>query len=231
MNRTEVVVGVDGSAPSWDALRWAIGAATRRRSALRVMSAYRAPWPPEEAAGVDLDRTALASAEAVVAEMVAHARQAAPGTRVNGLAVCGSAASVLQAADGNAAALVVGSRSHGGLASLLLGATSLQVATHARVPVAVVRGRTDAAEGPVVVGTDGSAGADVAIGLAFEEAAERGCGLTAIRAYRTPVPPWAAMCSRWCTTPNGGARTSTPRWRSRSRRGGRSTPRWRWRRW
>lgn len=192
MNQSDIVVGVDGSAPSWEALRWAVAQAARHQERLRVIAAYRPPWLAEElAAGMDLSGIMLSRTEETVAEMVAHARQAEPAVVVDGLAVAGAAVPVLIAAAGPATRLlVVGSRGHGGFASLLLGATGLQLATHAPVPVAVVRGRAEAATGPVVVGTDGSAGADVAVGIAFEEAFARGCPLTAVRAYQAPVPPW-----------------------------------------
>jgi nucleotide-binding universal stress UspA family protein len=70
MATTDVVVGVDGSAPSREALRWATTEARRRGSPLRVVHAYRAPWPAEEfAAGTDLDAAALFRAEELVTEM------------------------------------------------------------------------------------------------------------------------------------------------------------------
>jgi nucleotide-binding universal stress UspA family protein len=48
--------------------------------------------------------------------------------------------------------------------------------------VLVIRGQ-DNAVGPVVVGVDGSAGSGAAVGFAFEEAARRGTGLTAVHAW------------------------------------------------
>ncbi|MET7426331.1 universal stress protein [Dactylosporangium sp. NPDC005555] len=47
----------------------------------------------------------------------------------------------------------------------------------------MVRGRHDAAGGPVVVGADGSPSSDAALGVAFEAARLRGTGVLAIRAY------------------------------------------------
>ncbi|WP_425553928.1 universal stress protein [Dactylosporangium salmoneum] len=54
------------------------------------------------------------------------------------------------------------------------------------MPVAVVRGRSAAADGPVAVGVDGSPSSDVALGLAFDAARARGAELVAIRAYLAP---------------------------------------------
>jgi nucleotide-binding universal stress UspA family protein len=153
--------------------------------------AYRAPWPAEAfAAGGDLDAAALARAGETVTEMVEEARAAEPGTVVTGTAVCGTPVSVLAAAATDGSTLVVGSRGHGGFGSLLLGSTGLQLATHASGPVVVVRGRTDGGNAPVLVGTDGSAGADTALGMAFDAAATHGCVLSAVRAYHQPTARW-----------------------------------------
>ena len=71
----------------------------------------------------------------------------------------------------------------------MLGSVGQHVATHARCPVVVVRGTVDTADGPVVVGADGSDHApSTRCGVAFEEAARRGAELIAIRAYQLPVP-------------------------------------------
>jgi nucleotide-binding universal stress UspA family protein len=189
MGTTDVVVGVDGSPASSRALRWATTHARRHGSRLRIVAAYSAPWSPAGfASGVDADAVALSGAEELVDEMVEMARGAAPAMVVGGLAVCGSPVKVLDAAVTDGSLIVVGSRGHGDFASLLLGATSLQLATHASAPVVVVRGNAEADSGPIIVGADGSAGAEAALGLAFEEAAVRGCTLMAVRGYHVPVP-------------------------------------------
>jgi nucleotide-binding universal stress UspA family protein len=118
----------------------------------------------------------------VAAESIAEARATAPGTEVTATTACCHPVPLLMENAGAGSLIVVGSRGHGGLGNLLLGSTSLQLATHAAGPVVVVRGRTDGGIAPVVVGTDGSAGADIAVGAAFEAAAERGSFLTAVHA-------------------------------------------------
>jgi nucleotide-binding universal stress UspA family protein len=189
MGTTDVVVGVDGSQASWRALRWATTEARRRGSRLRIVAAYQTPWQPAGfGAGIDVDAIALSHAEEMVDEMVAMARGAAPNIVVNGLTVCGSPVQALDAAAVDGSLIVVGSRGHGDFAGLLLGATSLQLATHAGAPVVVVRGNAEADAGPIIVGADGSPGADPALGIAFDEAAARGCTVMAVRAYHIPVP-------------------------------------------
>jgi nucleotide-binding universal stress UspA family protein len=189
MSTTDVVVGVDGSPASWRALRWATTRARRRGSRLLIVAAYRTPWLPAGfAAEADSAAGELSRAEELVDEMVEMARSAAPATVVNGLAAWGSPVEVLAAAATDGSLIVVGNRGHGDVASLLLGATSLQLATHADAPVVVVRGNADADAGPVIVGADGSPGGEPALGLAFDEAATRGCTLMAVRAFHAPEP-------------------------------------------
>ncbi|HWH01225.1 MAG TPA: universal stress protein, partial [Pilimelia sp.] len=183
-----IVVGFDGSAPARTALRWAAEEAQRRDARLRIVAAYLGHWTVEGlAGGGQLESYARELFQALVAEAVAQAREAAPGVAVSGIAVRGAGARALLEAGRSAALTVVGNRGHGGFASLLLGSVSQQVATHAAGPVAVVRGRAYTAIGPVVVGVDGSAAGDLALGLAFEAAAWRGCALRAVRAYREPA--------------------------------------------
>jgi hypothetical protein len=73
--------------------------------------------------------------------------------------------------------LVVGSRGRDRLARALLGPASQQVAVYASGPVTVVRGHWQPVPGrpasPVLVGADGSAPAQAAVGFAFQEAAVR----------------------------------------------------------
>src|SRR5688500_18669270 len=169
MDGTDVVVGVDGSAPSRAALRWAVVEAARRGSPLRVVHAYRPPWLVEEiATGTRLDTAVLANARKVLADAIQDARATAPGTEVTGTTVCCHPVPLLLEHAGAGSLIVVGSRGHGGLGGVLLGSTGLQLATHATGPVVVVRGTTDRVNAPVIVGTDGSGQAEVAVGTAFD---------------------------------------------------------------
>jgi nucleotide-binding universal stress UspA family protein len=191
MNATEIVVGVDGSAPSRTALRWAATEADRKGAPLRVLLAYHWRMPGSLTADADLAHAAKDQAELAVEEAVTEARAVAPGVPVSGAAVLGNPAPVLLRAAEDASLLVVGTRGRGGFTGLLLGSVSQQVATHASGPVVVVRGRIGAEHGPVIAGVDGSPGDDAVLAAAFDEAANRGCLLSAVRAFTPPTPPWA----------------------------------------
>ncbi|MGO4635788.1 universal stress protein [Streptomyces sp. 2RAF24] len=147
-----VVVGVDGSASSRTAVRWAAAEAVLRGSGLCLVHATdtdAAPGPlsREETArrrraGLDLLATA---AETVAAR---HAALAV-GTRLG----TGPPAVVLRTAAGPRGTIGVGHGGAGGLSSLRLGSVAFAVASDAATPVVVVRGAADPAEeGAVLAG-------------------------------------------------------------------------------
>lgn len=91
-----------------------------------------------------------------------------------------------------AAMVVVGGRGRGGISGMLLGSVSLQVASHAACPVAVVRGKAGLG-GNIAVGVDGSRLSLPAVHFACEEARLRGAAVQAIHCWMYPVDiwPWA----------------------------------------
>lgn len=184
-----VVVGVDGSASALSAVRLAAREAAARRRPLRVVHAFI--WPqlkvplgpsPLGPAGGGLRH----QAEHIVEEAVAEATKAAPDTAVTGVVVDGAAAVVLLHESHRAALIVIGDRGLGGFSGLLIGSVAVQVAAHADCPVMVARG-AERADGPIVVGVDGSPLSDLAVGFAIEEAALRGTGLVAVHTWTGPV--------------------------------------------
>lgn len=151
-----VVVGVDGSAGSIEALRWALAEARLRKAPLRAIHSWiylhaRVPalvgYPyTAEAAEFDADDATAAAQQA--AETILDQAFAAIGdtddVEVERAIVQGSAAQVLIDAVSEDDLLVVGSRGHGGFTGLLLGSVSHQCAQHAPCPVVIVR-KTSAA--------------------------------------------------------------------------------------
>ncbi len=186
MHTQRIVVGYDGSIEARDAVDWAAAAAERTGAGLHVVYAYQLAWPGAAYDGsvTELVAEAQQRADLLVADSIDRIRRRGTGIDVTGTAVHAAPAPTL--IDLAADLLVVGNRGGGGLTDLLVGSVGLQVATHARTPVVVVRGRHDATDGPVVVGVDGSASSDAALGVALEEARSRGTGVLAVRAY---IPP------------------------------------------
>jgi nucleotide-binding universal stress UspA family protein len=138
-----VVVGVDGSACGRAALRFAAHEARSRRCPLVVVRAWSlttAPRPRDGEPGVVPPLSAFeAAVAAAVADEVAAELGATPGCEVRVTPVHDSPADALVAASRSAALVVVGSRGHGAVASLLLGSVSEHLVHHAEGPVAVVR--------------------------------------------------------------------------------------------
>ncbi len=146
MNR--IVVGIDGSAESKRALRWAVAEAKLRGAALRVVHVWTFPYT---AAGPGLDPTLDAqmiddvrrSAERLVERELAELGDEAAGIDIERAVVDGAPAPTLIAAAEGSDLLVVGSRGHGGFSGLLLGSVSQQCSHHAPCPLVIVRARTD----------------------------------------------------------------------------------------
>jgi nucleotide-binding universal stress UspA family protein len=145
-DRERVVVGVDGSAESLAAVRWAITEARHRHADLDIITCW---YPPlvAEASGYQaefLDADAYATRarqvlDAVVASVAADLDDArVEGRSVNGRLLEGAPGPTLVSESKGAALIVVGRRGRGGLSRLLLGSVSRHVADHAECPVVIV---------------------------------------------------------------------------------------------
>ena len=108
-----------------------------------------------------------------------------PGVEVRTRLEPGSATEKLLEESERAHTIVLGSRGTSGFTDLLIGSTTLHVAAHSSCTVVAVPAPAEdaATHHGVVVGVDGSAVSEVAIGYAFEAAAELGEPLTAVHAW------------------------------------------------
>lgn len=139
-----IVTGVDGSASSLSALRWAIHLARCTGAAVDVVAVWRCPvcaggcgW----ASGGAGHRYAFAEiAEKIVADAIGDALGAGGEVRARAWVVEGDPAEVLLDASDGADLLVVGSRGDGGLTGAMLGSVSQHCVHHACCPVVVIRG-------------------------------------------------------------------------------------------
>jgi nucleotide-binding universal stress UspA family protein len=149
-NVGKIVVGVDGSDASKEALRWALDEAKLRGATVVAVNAWQVPLlpidvgpPPVPALDAvellpEVERSAQRLVESVVEEVAGGA-----DVDVEPVAAEGPAVTVLIEAARDAELLVVGSRGRGGFLGLLLGSVSLQVAQHAPCPVVIDRQATD----------------------------------------------------------------------------------------
>ena len=135
----EVVIGVDGSPQSRQALRWGAHLALVYGAPITVVTAWELPitygygtplpsWNPAD----DMRQ--------VQDDAIAGVFGDDPPKDLGRVLEPGNAAHVLLEASVGSLMLVVGSRGHGGFAGLLLGSVSAVVAEHAKCPVLIVHG-------------------------------------------------------------------------------------------
>lgn len=184
MRKQTTVVAVDGTDTGWETVRWAAGEARRREQPLRVVHVLDWDWSAAryDDAGRDFE-TARQHAEGLAAEGARRAHEAEPDLDTEIDVLIGAAGAQLVSESEYADLIVLGNRGHGGFAGLRLGSVSQRVATHARCPVAVVRGSNETGHRPVVAGVDGSGAAEGVLEAAFAAARQRGVILVAIRSY------------------------------------------------
>jgi nucleotide-binding universal stress UspA family protein len=187
MTAPTIVVGVNGSAGSAAAVRWAAVEAQLRGADLHVVVAYqwRVPGRSFTSRG-ELVRTAGENATVILDAAVGQARSCATKVRVRGTAIVGDPVPVLLEAAANADLLVVGGREHGA-PGLMLDEVTSQIAAYAPCSVAVVRPNNSDGTPTIVVGLDDSPDASTTAGVAFEEAALRPSStLLAVTAFTVP---------------------------------------------
>ena len=139
-----IVVGIDGSEASSEALRFALGEARLRQTTLEVVHAWVLPHIALSAAGYvpQVDSVLLGemkqAAEQLLDSALAAVEEETEDVRIVRSVVEGTPAKALVRAAADADLLVVGSRGLGGFAGLLLGSVSQQCAHHAPCPVVIV---------------------------------------------------------------------------------------------
>jgi nucleotide-binding universal stress UspA family protein len=138
-DQARIVVGVDGSRHSHDALRWA--AHFGRVFGARLDAVIAWDYPPGLGWSVVPDNWDPAGdMQKVLQETVADVFGDDPPAEMQLQVHEGGAAEILIKASKGAIMVVVGSRGHGGFAGLLLGSVSANVAEHAPCPVLIIHG-------------------------------------------------------------------------------------------
>jgi nucleotide-binding universal stress UspA family protein len=162
-----IVVGVDGSQGSLNALLWALGEARARKIPVYAVLAwqYHPSWAdpglgsmfpldfrPDTGVPTNEFSDAAASVKELLDAAVSKATESDPASapdpvRVTQETVEGHAAQVLLDSVSGCDLMVVGSHGHGGFVGTMLGSVSHQVVSRSRCPVVVVPAPQRAAKG------------------------------------------------------------------------------------
>ncbi|MGE5693984.1 MAG: universal stress protein [Candidatus Sericytochromatia bacterium] len=202
-----IIVGVDGSAPSNAAVRWAAREAATRNLPLTLVHARKTPvagtaemaWPTVPVPA-QLTQWQEEEGRQVLADSVGVVGAELDGSRVDTKLVFSAPIPTLVEMTKDAGMVVVGCRGQGALARTLLGSVSTALVHHAHCPVAVIHDEAQARpDGPVVLGVDGSGCSELATAIAFDEASWRGAQLVAVHAWSdadsasVPSLEWSAL--------------------------------------
>ena len=192
-----IVVGVDGSQQSGNALEWAVARARLGGEQIELANAYSLPTDlnfygyhgPEVRQPVDWFSE---FSEHVLDAAAARVRELAPDVTCTLTSKLGHPAQMLAAASEAADVVVVGRRGLGTAASALLGSVSNRLTVQAKCALVVVGDGELPTAGPIVVGVDGSEFGTNALRYAVAEAAVRKASVRAVAAYDFLHPAFQA---------------------------------------
>ncbi|WP_422747866.1 universal stress protein [Mycobacterium sp. WMMD1722] len=188
-----VVVGIDGSERSIAAARWAAAVAEEYdTSLLLVHSTATAGHFISDAAVIAIRAAAAADQRGAAEKTVTMAKDTIagefPGLTVDADIVEEPAGKALVRLSRDAEFVVVSSDDVNPVAALLVGSTTMHVASHAVCPVVAWRNTVQPNTDQVVVGVDGTAAGTAALAAAFEYAHNFGAPLVAVHSWSTRLP-------------------------------------------
>ena len=191
-----IVIGVDGSPGSRNAVSWGLARAARRRAPVRLIRAFDPSMHDVRIGGLSEVGVLGDSFEHVRHQLDATyeaARIVHPELRIIPELIDDSASSALIEASRDADTVVIGAHGVAGFSTMVAGSTTMNVGSHAHCTVvAVPNDESQALNGTgIVVGVDGSEISETAIAHAFREASETGQDLTAVHAWTDPLTPAA----------------------------------------
>lgn len=188
-----VVVGIGNSDRDAECLTWAGNSAQRSGSPLHILHAHDlgaelSAIDPVAGNSVSLGPEGDIGNASLLDETLASARERWPDVTVTGSLPFARPEQALVDASRTARLVVVGAARAGALQRLGLGRPSLAAAMHASCPVVIVpQGSRADADGPVVLGIDGSSHSAAAAERAFWSAELRRVPLIAITTWNVEV--------------------------------------------
>ena len=186
-----VLVCVDGSSASDEAVAWGTREAIMRKLPITLMHAVQpvvVGWP-EERLYADMPEWQHDDAQQVIDQarkMLSAGLGGAEPPETRTEVVYSGVVPALVEASKDAWMIVAGGQGLGALGRLLLGSVTTGLIHYAHCPVAVIHSSESAAldtNAPVLLGVDGSPASEAATALAFDEASHRGVGLRALHVW------------------------------------------------
>jgi len=184
--RSRIVVGVDNSMAGHAALEWAARRAAQFHAPLHLVRVVPGPWSFRHADRYEESKDRAAELLAAEAQRVSELNPAVPVSTTLGT---GETARVLRRLSADSDMVVVGTDRRPDRHGEGFGSVSFQTATISNCVVAVVPAAGDDGRNGVVVGTDGSADAAVAVEWAAAEAVRLGQHLTVVHVCSGPEEP------------------------------------------
>ena len=189
---TKIIVGIDGSDSSFDALRWAAYEARLHDAGIRVIACYTAPtyggldgavYP----SSVDID-VLKEEAEADVRKAMEIVAAIDPDVVVDGITLLSSAVVGIAESAVPGDEIVVGATGRTGLLNGVIGSVAAGLTHRAHVPIIVVPAGcpSGGTMKRIVVGVDGSPESLTALKWAYAEALASSANLTVVHAWEYP---------------------------------------------
>jgi nucleotide-binding universal stress UspA family protein len=192
MTTTQILVGIDGSAASLNAVRWAATEAGRRKASVAIVFCSNAisygPWTTTPMVRTELRE----AARPMVDEAIALVRGIDPNVAVRGRVVLGSAPRVLLSMSATCGMVVLGRTGKGAVVSSVLGSVSRAVLAGAHCPVVTVTDDSVQQEPirRILLGVTPEHPARAALDFAMAEAELRGVPLLAVHGWHVPILPY-----------------------------------------
>ncbi|MFD5619758.1 universal stress protein [Streptomyces yangpuensis] len=187
-----IVVGLDGSAESLAAARWAAREALLRGVPLHLVHAEE--WSSPRDLPMPTSDVRRHWAQTLLNETADELRASHPELEVGIRSIDGRPAAELAGVAAGANMIALGSRGLGTVTGFVLGSVGMAVIQATVRPVVMVRASEDAVPHPdgrhtareLLVGVDISRPCDALLAFAFEEAARRECALHVMHSWSLP---------------------------------------------
>jgi nucleotide-binding universal stress UspA family protein len=179
-----IVVGVDGSPSSIEAVEWAARQAALEHRPIALVHTFHIDgiyWLP--AMGYDpreIRKAMREEGDRLISAAQRRVRETAPGVEIHYVLGDADARTALIEASHTASMVVLGSRGRGPVASTFLGSVGVTVVRHAACPVVVRRPEHDHVSHGVLVGTDMADDSLPVLEYAYRLASTRGLPVTVV---------------------------------------------------